>query len=226
VDILFLMPVDEYYRYDKYVGNGQSQLLQDVKAIIQERYSTTDKIRGDGQVVVVPFKGGHTVELLPAWQARNGKYIVPDTHDGGRWNLVDHAAEIDHVDESDELSSGKTRHLIQMMKMWQETCQVPIKSLALELRAVNFMATWAHSDKDFHYYDWMVRDYLAELISKANSWCKIPGIEEKCYYGSEWLSRAKSAYQRALKACDFEADGKEDDATEEWLNIFGLSYEF
>src|SRR5690606_24768365 len=66
VDILFLMPASVYYRYDQYQGNGQSALLQDVRRVLQERYPTTEKIRGDGQVVVVPFSNGYTVELLPA----------------------------------------------------------------------------------------------------------------------------------------------------------------
>src|SRR5437763_1023221 len=67
VDILFLMPPEQYRRFNAYLGNGQSALLQEIRAILQERYPTTEKIRGDGQVVVVPFKGGHTVEVLPAW---------------------------------------------------------------------------------------------------------------------------------------------------------------
>src|SRR6266446_541789 len=140
VDILFLMPYEEYVRYNSYSGNGQSQLLQDVKAVLQERYPTTEKIRGDGQVVVVPFTGGHTVELLPAWRTTDKQYLIPDTHGGGSWKVVDHTAEIANVHNSDSRSNGNTRNLIKMMKVWQAECSVPIKSLVLELRAVNFLA--------------------------------------------------------------------------------------
>ncbi len=155
VDILFLMPYAEFSRYDSYAGNGQSQLLQDIKRILSDRFPTTDKIRGDGQVVVVPFSGGHTVELLPAW-------------------------------------------------LWQEACNVPVKSLVLELRSVNFMASRPHRKKGTTYYDWMVRDFFAEFVDKANASCTIPGIDEKCYYGDAWVSRAQSAYGRAVKACEYE----------------------
>lgn len=45
VDILFLLPASEYERYKKYTGNAQSQLLQAVRAILLEKYPSTN-IRG------------------------------------------------------------------------------------------------------------------------------------------------------------------------------------
>jgi len=226
VDILFLMPYEQYERYNNYAGNGQSQLLQDVKAALQQRYSTTEKIRGDGQVVVVPFTGGHTVEVLPAWTTKSGKYLIPNTHDGGSWKVVDHSAEVENVASSDTRSDGNARALIKMMKVWQAECNVPIKSLVLELRSVNFLASWANYDKGHEYYDWMVRDFLGELTKKANSYCTIPGIEEKCHYGDAWLSRAETAHQRAIKACEYEAASNDYAAAVEWKKLFGSQYEF
>lgn len=226
VDVLFLMPFEDYARFNDYKGNGQSALLQEIRTVLQEKYSTTDKIRGDGQVVVVPFKNGHTVEVLPAWRSKGKQYIIPNTHDGGSWKIVDHDAEFANVADSDSRSNGNTRNLVKMMKVWQAECNVPIKSLVLELRAVNFLATWEHYDKGTTYYDWMVRDFFEALIAKANSWCTVPGITEKLRYGDDWLSKAESAYGRAKKACAFEAAKKEDDATAEWRKIFGSQYEY
>ena len=226
VDVLFLMPFADYARFNNYQGNGQSALLQEIRSVLQEKYSTTEKIRGDGQVVVVPFKNGHTVEVLPAWRSKGKQYIIPNTHDGGSWKIVDHDAEFANVGDSDTRSDGNTRNLIKMMKAWQAECSVPIKSLVLELRAVNFLAKWKYFDNGTTYYDWMVRDFFEGLIAKANSWCTIPGIEEKRYYGNAWLSRAESAYNRATKACEFESEKKEYDAAVEWRKIFGSQYEF
>jgi hypothetical protein len=197
-----------------------------MRSILQERYTTTEKIRGDGQVVIVPFKGGHTVEVLPAWRSKSKQYIIPNTHGGGSWKIVDHAAEFANVEDSDKRSSGNTRALIKMMKTWQEVCNVPVKSLVLEMRAVNFLASWQYYDKDSLYYGWMVRDFFESLIAKANSWCTIPGISEKLLYGDDWLSRAQSAYERTKKACNYEAAKKEYDAAVEWRKIFGDKYEF
>lgn len=224
VDILFLMPYEQHARFDAYNGNGQSALLQEIRRILQERYSTTEKIRGDGQVVVVPFQNGHTVELLPAWVTSGNQYLIPNTHDGGSWKVVDHAAEFANIGSSDQRSGGNTRSLIKMMKVWQAECNVPIKSLVLELRSVNFLSGWTYYNKGTTYYDWMVRDFFAELLTKANSWCEIPGITEKCYYGDAWFSRAESAYDRAKKACEYEANQQDLLAAVEWRKIFGDQY--
>lgn len=225
VDVRFLMPSDQLKRYDDYLGNGQSQLLQDIKAILKQRYPQTD-IRGDGQVVVVPFANGHTVELLPAWHAPNGKYIIPDTHGGGSWKLADHAAELANVSDSDRRSLGKTRALIKIVKTWQAVCSVPIKSLVIELRAVNFLKSWEYYDRGPMYYDWMARDYFEKLIKNANNYCTMPGLSEKIRYGDAWKSRAETPYARAAKACDYEAAGQAYNATLEWRKIFGTAFEF
>lgn len=45
VDILFLLPPTVYDRYKSRSGNVQSQLLQEVRAVLQERYPSTN-IRG------------------------------------------------------------------------------------------------------------------------------------------------------------------------------------
>jgi hypothetical protein len=225
VDVRFLMPAATFKRYDDYIGNGQSQLLQDIKRILQQRYPSTD-ISGDGQVVVVPFTNGHTVELLPAWQAPSGKYIIPDTHAGGSWKLADHTAELAYVADSDRRSLGKTRALIKMMKTWQATCNVPIRSLVIELRSVNFLKAWQYYDKSSVYYDWMVRDYFSELLKHVHGSCPMPGTDEKILYGNAWKSRAETAHARAVKACQYEAADQTYSATEEWRKIFGSAFEY
>src|SRR5690348_1150549 len=53
IDVLFKLPFSVYQRYQAKYGNKQSQLLQEVKGVLEERYSST-RMRGDGQVVVIP----------------------------------------------------------------------------------------------------------------------------------------------------------------------------
>ncbi|MFJ7625373.1 nucleotidyltransferase [Streptomyces sp. NPDC097595] len=225
VDVLFFMPIHELARYTGYTRNGQSALLQDIRRLLLQRYSRTE-IGGDGQVVVVDFATGHTVEVLPGWHQRGGGMIVPNTHEGGSWQHVDHNTEIAFVADSDSKTNGNTRSLIQMMKVWQTHCSVPIKSLVLELRSVEFLTEWEHAQSSTTYYDWMVRDFFAELIKKANSWHMIPGTSEKKQYGDAWLSKAQSAHGRAIKACEYELADRPLSAATEWRKIFGGQYEF
>jgi hypothetical protein len=113
-----------------------------------------------------------------------------------------------------------------MLKTWQRVCAVPIKSLTLELRAVNFLDTWEHAGKGPVYYDWMVRDYFSELVKCVGRYCEIPGTEDRCYYGDAWLNKARIAYTWAVEACNAEYAELPLTATEEWQKIFGGQFEY
>lgn len=219
IDILFELPADQFERYDSYTWNGQSQLLQDIKAILLGTYPRTD-IRADGQIVSVPF-ASYKVEVVPAFKGQDGSYWFPDTHSGGSWKITNPREEMRYLRESNKRSSGNTIKLIKMLKAWKHYCSVPIKSLVIELHAVHFLATWAYFDKSAVYHDWMVRDFLQDLLKYINGSCQIPGIEEKVYYGDSWASKAKSALDRSTKACEYELAGEDVSATMEWKKIFG-----
>lgn len=219
IDILFQMPRDQFTRYDSYTGNGQSQLLQDVKKVLQKTYSQTD-IKGDGQVVVVPFSS-YRVEVLPAFLLTDGSYWYPDTHNGGSWKCTNPKAEIEYIRDSNKRSNGNTVKLIKMIKAWKHYCNVPIASLVIELRAINFLKEWQYFDKGSTYYDWMIRDFFTELLQYVNGSCQIPGIDEKKHYGDAWKSKAETAADRSKKACSYEAGDDYIAATNEWKKIFG-----
>jgi tRNA nucleotidyltransferase (CCA-adding enzyme) len=82
LDMLFQLPYEVWQQYDHHIGNGQSALLQAVRASISTTYSTTS-IRADGQVILVPFKDGITFEVVPAFLNNAGSYTYPDANDGG-----------------------------------------------------------------------------------------------------------------------------------------------
>lgn len=219
IDILFQLPGDQFTRYDSYVGNGQSQLLQDVKKVLQKTYPLTN-IRADGLIVSVPFTT-YKVEVLPAFKLSDGSYWYPDTKNGGSWRPTNPKAEKKHISDSNKRSCSNTVRLIKMIKAWKHHCQVPISSLVIELRAINFLEGWEHYNKSSIYYDWMIRDFFTELLRHVNSSCQIPGIDEKKLYGDQWKSKAETAAARSEKACDFEAVNDFMAATNEWKKIFG-----
>ena len=67
IDVIFCMPEDKFYEYDDNQSNCQSQLLQDVKEILEKKYPDT-LIKAFGKVVVLEFADPqHNVEILPAW---------------------------------------------------------------------------------------------------------------------------------------------------------------
>jgi hypothetical protein len=221
IDLLFTIPYSTYTRFKARVGNIQSQLLQEVRTVLTAKYSGTN-VKGDGPVVLVPFTT-YKVEVLPAIKLDNGQYWVCDTKGSGKYVPSDPIADIRNLEASDSLTKGNTRHLIRMMKCWQYYCSVPLKSFHIELLAIDFLRNWGHAGKTSIYYDWMVRDFFQYLIARGNGYGCVfaPGTVETLWLGNVWKSRAESAYQRALKACENEAGKYRFLAGDEWQKIFG-----
>lgn len=219
VDVLFNLPKSVYDRYQQRLGNKQSQLLQEVKSVIAAKFPST-AIRGDGPVVIVPF-ATYDVELIPAFALTGGGHWVCMTDGGGRYKTAQYAAEADAILNSNRDTNGNTRALVRMMKRWQSFCSVPLKSFHIELVAIDFLAQWGYRGRSSVYYDWMVRDFFAYLISRANSWVCAPGTFEAMNLGSVWKSKAETALTRAQKACKCETENDSAGAGDEWQKIFG-----
>jgi hypothetical protein len=222
IDFLFLLPECVYYRYWWVSGNRQSELLQEVRGVLKNRYSGTN-IRGDGQVVTVPFNS-YSVEVVPAFQLGNGQFLICDTHLGGRYKTSDPIAEIRSIDRSDGSSRGSTRDLIRMMKRWQEYCSVPLKSFCIELLCTEFLDSWTHTGKGCAYYDRMVRDFLAYLLTRSSFWVFAPGTGEPIYLGEAWLKKVVSAFYRAVEACACDRQALPLSAAKEWQGVFGPEF--
>lgn len=219
VDLMFVLPYEVYRRFQQRAGNRQSQLLQEVKLTLATTYPSTE-MRGDGQVVVVRFDS-FAVEVVPAFRVLEGQFLICDTNCGGSYQRTDPLAELSSIDYADKHSNGNARDLIRMMKRWQEFCSVPLKSFYLEILVTDFIGKWSFRRRSTVYYDWMVRDFFAYLASMESQPICVPGTYEIIWLGSEWISKVRTAYARAIKACDHEAANLKFLAGEEWQKIFG-----
>lgn len=219
VDILFLLPPAVYHRFEQRTGNKQSQLLQEVKTVLTATYSQT-AMRGDGQVVVVPFNTT-PIEVSPGFRRDDGSIIVCDANGGGRYVVSTAEAEAAAIAASDNQWNGNTRRLACMMKQWQRHCNVPLKSFLIERLAVEFLAQYPFAGLGYFFYDWIIRDFFEYLVGQANTGILMPGTYDYIPLGNEWLSRAKTAHGNALKAYEYERDNNEIMAGLYWQDIFG-----
>lgn len=98
IDIIAVLPEEEFTHFNSLSGNGPSRLLQAVKNALSVSYPNSN-IKGDGQVVVIEFSDKMRFEILPAFENKNqfgfynGTYRYPDTHKGGKWKSTDPKAE-------------------------------------------------------------------------------------------------------------------------------------
>ena len=222
IDMLYVLPSYHYYRISNISGNGQSQLLQEVRHALATRFPHTS-ISADGQVVKVPF-ASYAVEVVPAFLGPNGTYLTCHTADGGSWRVSNPIAEYYAIALSDVAYQNKATHLIKMLKGWKRNCNVPLKSIVLEIAACSFIRQWQYNNRSIFWYDWMVRDFFAFLWQYRNGTAQIPGIQETIPLGDSWVSRCESAYSRALKACEYERHDLGVLAEDEWEKIFGNQF--
>ncbi len=219
IDILFVLPASVHARFQQRSGNIQSQLLQEVKNVLGSTYSTT-RMRGDGQVVVVPFNS-FMLEVVPAFELDNGKAIICNSNNEGEYKTIDPVAEIKSFNTSSTSSNGNSRDLVRMLKCWQTECNVPLKSYQLEALAVEFVDGWSNKGNDLFWYDWLVRDFFAFLCTKSNSFVFTPGSYEPSYIGNNWLTKAQKAHTAAVQACIYERENNDILANMYWKDIFG-----
>jgi hypothetical protein len=220
VDLFFIAPNTIFNEFNGKAGNVQSQLLQRFRLSLLDRYPQTN-IRGDGQVVVVGFNS-LTVEVVPAFPIFGGGYNICDTNGGGRWKAVDPDAEILGMNVADDQALGNVRKLTRMIKQWARHRNVPLKGFHIEHLVKEFLGQSSYARNDEYWFDWLVRDFFAFLLGKANSGFLMPGTYiEWIDIGDAWKSKAERAHTRALNACDYERRDIDILAGLEWEEIFG-----
>lgn len=205
VDVIFIMPSEKFSQYDDNTTNKQSQLLQDVKKILEEKYPNTP-IKAYGKIVVIEFsETKHDVEVVPAWENNDGTFTIPNSENGGSWERQDYRSEIKNILDS-EKATGKTKFLVRVIKKWSENCSANLKSYEIEKKVIAFFFV----DRSTLTTSNLVKEFFS-------------------YFGQTVLdqnlkSHLNTALNRASKACDFESDDKLDNAIDEWIKIFGNDF--
>ncbi len=227
LDMIFQLPYSEYERYNNYSGNGQSALLQAVKKSIEKTYSTTS-IRGDGQVILVPFNDGITFEVVPAFINKDGSFTYPDANNGGRWRVTNPKPEIAAIRSRNSATNGNLVQLCRMARAWKRKWDVPIGGLLIDTLAYQFIEDWGYRDKSYLYYDFMSRDFFKWMSSQDSNkeYWRAPGSGQYVYGKGLFQYKAKRCYNISLEAIEHEtADPKREwSAKQKWREIYGTSF--
>ena len=136
-DVLYILPDEIFKRFDKYEGNGQSALLQDIKNIVKETYYKTD-IRADGQVIDIMFENG-TIELVSAFKQQDGSYMYPDSNNGGKWKYTRPLEEIQLAMRAKNDSSDLYNYLCFLLRKWKNHKGFAFKGLLIDTLVFNYL---------------------------------------------------------------------------------------
>ena len=225
IDILYILPWHYFDQYDSHSGNGQSNLLQVVKRSIAKTYPNTE-IGGDGQVVQVSFADDVIFEVVPCFEYSDDSFCYPDTHNGGSWKTTNPRPEISTINTWNNITNKNFKRLCRMARAWKDNCNVPMGGLLIDTFAYRFLSSWEYKDKSYLYYDWMTRDFFKFLSEQDDnqSYWKAVGSGQLIYSKGKFVTKAKIAYNNALKAIEREEKGYEYSANSYWREIYGSRF--
>jgi len=227
LDMIFQLPYSMYEKYNGYSGNGQSALLQAVKYSIEKTYSTTN-IRGDGQVIQIPFTDGIIFEVVPCFINQDESYTYPDANQGGCWRTTNPKPEIAAISARNNACNSNLVPLCRMMRAWKRKWDVPIGGLLVDTLAYQFIDGWQYKDKSYFYYDYMCRDFFSFMAGQNNEqeYWRAPGSGQNVYGKGLFQYKAKRCYNISLEAIAHEtANPKQEwSAKQKWRDIFGTEF--
>lgn len=225
LDLVYVLPYEVYVQYNGHVGNGQSALLQAVRASMRKTYPTSE-ITGDGQIVSVAFTDGITFEVLPAFLNKGGSYTHADSNGNGSWKLTNPKSEIEAIKNRDGTVNGNLVELCRMVRAWRDYNDVNISGILIDTIAYQFIENWHHRDKSYLYYDFLTRDFFQHLAAQSpdQQWWSAPGSGSRVYRKGNFEYKARQAELRAREAISYLQNEYDWSARQKFREIYGTGF--
>lgn len=223
-DILYILPWDIYHRFDKHSGNGQSDLLQEVKECIKESYPKT-QIRADGQVIDITFNDG-LIEVVPGFENDDGSFQYPDTNDGGKWRTTNPRPEKQKCTDNNNATSGTFRDCCRMIRGWKNHNGFVFSGLLIDTLIDKFYVNNNDTLEDNSYsnYPFILKE-IFEFLSKQNEdqqyWHALGSNQQISNHGNnKFVKKAKKVLDK-LNEIDF---NNESEVLNCFSEIFGYQF--
>ena len=226
IDIIVQLPFSTYSKFDGYIGNGQSALLQELKRVLQKTYSNSH-IKADGQVVGIDFSDGISFEIVPGFiNEDNTSFTYPDTNNGGSWRVTDPRTEINAINSRNAVTNKNLKRLCRMTRAWKNHCSVPMNGIIIDTLAYRFIGDYEYKDKSYLYYDYMTRDFFKYLMNldPDQSYWLAPGSNRYVWRKGDFQYKAKQAYYKSIEAIKYESNGYYYSSKMTWREIFGKAF--
>lgn len=218
LDMLFILPLDVYKKFDSYESNGQSALLQEVKETLKERYPRSD-IKGDGQAVVVNFTDrSYTIDLVPAFAQDDGSFKYPDSHGGGSWKKTDPIPEQEACAELFKATKGDALGLCNALRVWKNNIGLHFKGLLIDTLVAKYFESKEAPDG---YYDLLtdIFDFLASEDRNKSYWYALGSNQQIANDdGGAFVTKAEKAAKTLAGASN---SAEREDAL---IEVFGRAF--
>jgi hypothetical protein len=215
IDIFVIMS-PEYYSAD-----GYASVLDRVRRVLLETYTSTPRISRNGQAVTITFTD-FEVDVVPAFHRQGGGFLIPSTTES-RWIPTDPRVHETHISAANSAHSAELVPLIKMIKGWNRAINRAFRSFYLELLVDKSLQNIRISDfasGSRYVFDKgreIVRYVIADPAGFNNSVRGLAGVSNV----NDAVSRFQTAYDRARRAEEYERRGDTPNAITEWRKVFG-----
>ncbi|MFD2611407.1 CBASS oligonucleotide cyclase [Paenibacillus gansuensis] len=218
VDI-FVVLDPSYYKKD-----GPAYLLDKVKGVLRQEYKTPD-ISRNGQAVTIWFSD-FMVDVVPSFYRQGGGYLIPNTITK-QWVETDPKKHVTLFSQANQSHNSMLKPVIKMLKCWNKNISFEFSNFHIEVLAYHIFNNVRIDD-----YSSGVRYFFDKARSEVRKQNPDPSgfsADVGAYLNSEAkilkaVSNLTTAYNRAVKAETNAAEGRIEDAVNEWRKIFGSRF--
>lgn len=221
IDIFFVLHSKYFDHYNGQNG-GQPGLLDWVKRTLRKTYTQTPDISRNGQAVTIRFTD-FSVDVVPGFYRRDGGYLISNSVTK-TWIATDPKRHVEILSQANKAHNGDLVPLIKMIKAWNKNIGEYFHSFHLEVLALDILQNVTITDfpSGVRYFF----DKAREKVTKQNQDPAGYGGDIGSYIiGQAQIAEATSkfqlAYDRAIKAEDFDRRGNAKDAIDMWIKVFG-----
>lgn len=223
IDLLVELPFEQKERFERYIGNGQSALLQDIKVKLLEHYSTSS-IKGDGQIVSIEFSDGIRFEVLPAFKVKGTEiYEYPDANEGGNWKETNPKLEKSKLTERDIENGRAVKKFCRMIRAWNDTNSIGLHGIAIDSLIYNFFEFWESSKTGYKFFDLLSNEFFRYMIDFIENKEILFSIDESY---SIQIGNIEAKVKKAFLESEIAIANKNNIriAEKHWCNIFGEKF--
>ncbi len=215
IDIFVILDPNYYQQYNP------TSLLDKLRTVLLQTYPTTPKISRNGQAVTITFTD-FKVDVVPAFNRFGGGYLIPDSYTNS-WISTNPTVHASSIIAENKAHNGSIVPLVKMIKGWNRNINGAFSGFYLELTVIkilNNVNIINYSSGARFVFDKGRESIKFKISDPAGFENQVGGFANIDNLANA-ISRFDSAYNRALKAEEYEANNKIPSAFDEWRKIFG-----
>lgn len=221
IDIFIVLDPKYFHNYNGQNG-GQAGLLEFVKRTLRKTYTRTPDIGRNGQAVTIRFED-FIVDVVPGFNRQGGGYLIPNSI-AQSWISTDPKKHIEIISNANSVHNGDLIPLIKMIKAWNKSINRYFYSFHLEVMALQILTGVTISD--FPSGMRFFFDKGRDLVTKKNLDPAGYGGDVGSYINTqekiqEAAGRFQAAYEKAIRAEDYDRHNYTQDAVNMWRKVFG-----